>query len=108
VSIIVSLNTVSTTVYFYTVVQDQCTIVALFYCITSLPVYPNAVHGHCTTVVLETSNSVCCIATLMEYYSVLQQPSKGGLEQFSSIVLMKRSYIVLSICSGQHSDELFA
>ena len=65
-SIVFSLNTVSTTVYFYTVIQDQCTIVALYYCITSLPVYPNTVHGHCTTVVLDTSNSLYCIATLME------------------------------------------
>jgi hypothetical protein len=54
------------TVYFYTVVQDQGTIVALYYCITSLPVYPNTVCGHCTSVVLDTSNSVYCIATLME------------------------------------------
>jgi hypothetical protein len=38
------------TVYGCTVVQDQCSIVALYYCITSLPVYPNTVHGHCTTV----------------------------------------------------------
>ena len=56
-------------VYGCTVVQDQCTIVALYYCITtgSLPVYPNTVHGHCTTVVLDTtSNRVYCIATLME------------------------------------------
>ena len=37
-------------VYGCTVVQDQCTIVALYYCITSLPVYPNTVHGHCTIV----------------------------------------------------------
>ena len=44
----------------------QCTIVALYYCITSLPVYPNTVHGHCTTVVMDTSNNVYCIATLME------------------------------------------
>ena len=65
-SIVVSLSTVSTTVHFYTVVQDQCTIVALYYCITSLPVYPNTVHGHCTPVVLDTSNSVYCLATLME------------------------------------------
>ena len=66
-SIVVSLSTVSTTVHFYTVVQDQCTIVALYYCITSLPVYPNStVYGHCTTVVLDTNNSVFCIATLME------------------------------------------
>ena len=39
--------------------------VALYYCITSLPVYPNTVHGHCTTVVLDTSNRVYCIATLI-------------------------------------------
>ena len=44
--------------YACTVVQDQCTIVALYKCVTSLPVYPNTVHGHCTTVVLDTSNSV--------------------------------------------------
>ena len=75
-SIVVSLSTVSTTVYFYTVVQDQCTIVALYYCITSLPVYPNTVHGHCTTVVLDTtSNSVYCIATLME--STVQCIARG-------------------------------
>jgi hypothetical protein len=54
-------------VYGCTVVQDQCTIVALYNFITSLPVYPNTVHGHCTTVVLDTSNIVYCIATLMEY-----------------------------------------
>jgi hypothetical protein len=52
--------------YGCTVVQDQCTIVALYYCITSLPVYPHTVHGHCTTVVLDTSNRVYCIATLMD------------------------------------------
>jgi len=52
-------------VYGCTVVQDQCTMVALYYCITSLPVYPNTVHGHCTTVVLDTSNRVYCIATLI-------------------------------------------
>jgi hypothetical protein len=40
--------------------------VTLYYCITSLPVYPHTVHGHCTTVVVDTSNSVYCIATLME------------------------------------------
>ena len=45
-SIVVSLSAVSTTVFFIllygcTVVQDQCTIVALYYCITILPVYPN-------------------------------------------------------------------
>ena len=39
--------------------------VALYYCITSLPVYPNTVHGHCTTVVLDSSNKVYCIATLI-------------------------------------------
>jgi hypothetical protein len=53
-------------VYGCTVVQDQCTVVALYYCITSLPVYPNTVHGHCTNVVLDTINIVYCIATLME------------------------------------------
>ena len=52
--------------YGSTVVQDQCTIVPLYYCITSLPVYLNTVHGHCTTVVLDTSNGVYCIAILME------------------------------------------
>ncbi len=52
--------------YGCTVVQDQCTVVVLYYCITSLPVYPNTVHGHCTTVVLDTSNIVYCIATLIE------------------------------------------
>ena len=53
--------------YGCTVVQDQCNIVTLYYCITSLlPVYPNTVHGDCTTVVLDTSNSVYCMATLME------------------------------------------
>ncbi len=54
-------------VYGCTVVQDQCTVVALYYYITSLPVYPKTVHGHCTIVVLDTSNIVYdCIATLME------------------------------------------
>ena len=38
-----------TLLYRCTVVQDQCTIVALYYCITSVPVYPNTLHGHCTT-----------------------------------------------------------
>ncbi len=52
--------------YGCTVVQDQCTVVALYYCITGLPVYPNTVHGHCTTVVLDTSNIAYCIATLIE------------------------------------------
>jgi hypothetical protein len=73
VSIVVSLSTVLNYCVFFillygcTVVQDQCTIVALYYCgITSLPVCLNTVHGHCTTVVLDTSNSVYCIATLME------------------------------------------
>ena len=40
--------------YGCTVVQDQCTIgTALYYCITSLLVYLNTVHGQCTTVVLD-------------------------------------------------------
>ena len=59
------------TVYFIllygcTAVQDHSTIVALYYVITSLPIYPNTVHGHFTTVVLDASNRVYCIATLME------------------------------------------
>jgi hypothetical protein len=62
-------------VYGCTVVQDQCTVVTLYYCITSLPVYPNTVHDHCTTVVLDTSNIVYCIATLME---CTVQCSAGG------------------------------
>ena len=51
-------------VYGCTVVQDQCTVYTLYYFITRLPVYPNTVHGHCTTVVLDTSNIVYCISTL--------------------------------------------
>ena len=67
-SIVVSLSTVSTTVHFNTVVRVYCCTGSVYYCITSLvPVYPNTVHGHCTTVVLDTSNSVYCIVTLMEY-----------------------------------------
>ena len=51
--------------YGFTVVQDQCTVYTLYYFITRLPVYPNTVHGHCTTVVLDTSNIlVYCISTL--------------------------------------------
>jgi hypothetical protein len=70
--IVVSLNTVSTTVSFNTVVWVYCCTGSVYYCntvlycITSLPVYPNTIHGHCTTVVLDTSNSIYCVATLME------------------------------------------
>ncbi len=39
---------------------------ALYYCITSLPVYPSTVHDHCTTIVLDTSTIVYCIATPIE------------------------------------------
>jgi hypothetical protein len=71
---VVSLNMVSITVHFCTVVRVYCCTGSVYYgytvlgvlLITSLPVYPNTVHGHCTTVVLDTSNSVYCIATLME------------------------------------------
>ena len=63
----------STTVSFLTVVQDQCTYCTLYYCITSLPVYLNTVHGRCTTVVLDTSNRVYCLLLLMvARYSVVQ------------------------------------
>ena len=51
-----------------------------FYCITSLPVYPNTVHGQCTSVVLDTtSNKVYCILLLMDArYSVVQAVPRGG------------------------------
>ena len=42
--------------YGCTVVQDQCTVYSLYYFITRLPVYPNTVHGHCATVVLDTTS----------------------------------------------------
>ena len=59
--------------YGRTAVQDQCSIVALYYYITSLPVYPTTVPGHGTTVVVDTSNRVYCIDTLMDArYSVVQ------------------------------------
>ena len=38
-----------------TVVQDQCSIATLYCRITSLPVHPSTIHGHCN-VVLDTSN----------------------------------------------------
>ena len=58
--------------YGCTVVQDQCTIYTLYYSITSLPVYPNTVHGQCTVVVLDTSIRVYCILLLMDArYSVV-------------------------------------
>ena len=49
----------------------HCTIVLL----RSLPVYPNTVHGQCTSVVLDTtSNRVYCILLLMDArYSVVQK-----------------------------------
>ena len=100
-SIVVSLNTVSTIgvlfifilLYGCTGVQDQCTIVVLNYCITSLPVYPNtAVHGHCTTVVLDTSNSVYCIATLMK--CTVQCIALASLiGQYAFFIWCKASYI---------------
>ena len=94
-SLTISLNTrtvSTTTVYFCTVVQDQCTIVALYYCITSIPVYPNTVHGHCTTVVLDTSNSVYCIATLMEC-TVQCIALTSLIGQYAFFIWYKASYI---------------
>ena len=60
--------------YGCTVVQDQCTYGTLYYCITSLPVYLNTVHGQCTTVVLDTSNRVvyCLLILMVARYSVVQ------------------------------------
>ncbi len=43
--------------YGCTVVQDQCSMVALYCCITSLPVYPSTIHDHSIVVLLDTSNS---------------------------------------------------
>ena len=58
--------------YGCTVVQDQCTFGTLYYCITSLPVYLNTVHGQCTVVVLDTSTRVYCLLLLMDArYSVV-------------------------------------
>ena len=78
--------------YGCTVLQDQCTIYTLYYCITSLPVYPHTVHGHCTTVVLDTSNSVYCVAPLME--CTIQCTALGSLiGQCAFFIWSKASYI---------------
>jgi hypothetical protein len=79
-------------VYGCTVVQDQCTVVALYYYITSLPVYPNTVHGHCTTVVLDTSNIVYCIATLMEC-TVQCSALASLIGQYAFFIWSKASYV---------------
>ena len=76
------------------IVQDHCTIVALYYCITtgSITVYLNTVHDHCTTVVLDTSNSVYCIATLMEC-TVQQCIALASLiGQYAFFIWCKASY----------------
>ena len=57
--------------YGCTGVQDQYGIVVLYYCITSLPVYPHTVLGHCTTVVLDTSNRVYCRTTTLKVYGTV-------------------------------------
>jgi hypothetical protein len=45
--------------YSYTVVQDQCSIVARYCCIvTSLPVYLSTIHGHCIVVIHSSKNSI--------------------------------------------------
>jgi hypothetical protein len=52
----VTMTTVTHIVlYHWTVVQDQSSIVMLYCCITSLPVYPSTIHGRCI-VVLDTSD----------------------------------------------------
>jgi hypothetical protein len=55
--------------YGCTVVQDQCSIVALYCCITSPPVYPSTIHGHCI-VVLDTSNVSILHCTALKVQTV--------------------------------------
>jgi hypothetical protein len=55
--------------YGCTVVQDQCSIVALYCCITSLPVIPSTTHGHCI-VVLDTSKISILHCTRLKAYTV--------------------------------------
>jgi hypothetical protein len=56
--------------YGCTVVQDQCSIVALYCCITCLPVYPSTIHGHCSVVLLDTSNSSTLHCTTLKVQTV--------------------------------------
>ena len=56
--------------YGCTVVQDQCSMVALYCCITSLPVYPSTIHGHCIEVLLDTSNSSILHCTKLKVQTV--------------------------------------
>ncbi len=55
--------------YGCTVVQDQCSIVALYNCITSLPVYPSTLDGHCI-LVLDTSNRCILHCTTLKVHTV--------------------------------------
>jgi hypothetical protein len=44
--------------------------VALYCCITSLPVYPSTIHGHCIVVLLDTSNSSILYCTTLKVQTV--------------------------------------
>ena len=55
--------------YGCTVVQDQCSIVALYFCITSQPVYPSTIHVHCI-VVPDTSNICILHCTTLKVHMV--------------------------------------
>jgi hypothetical protein len=44
--------------------------VALYCCITSLPVYPSTIHGHCIVVLLDTSNSSILHCTTLKVQTV--------------------------------------
>ena len=72
----------------FTVVQDQWIYCTLYYCITSLPVYLNTVHGQCTTIVLDTSNIVYCLLLLMvARYSVVQNAAEDDDDDASKCTL---------------------
>ncbi len=66
-----------TWVYGCTVVQDQRSIVALYGCITSLPVYPRTIHGHCI-IVLDTSNVGILHCTTLKVQTVYCRSAAAG------------------------------
>jgi hypothetical protein len=56
------------------VVQDQYSMVALYCCITSLPVYPSTIHGHCIVVLLNTCNSSILHCTTLKVQTMYCSP----------------------------------
>jgi hypothetical protein len=65
-------------------------IVTLYFCITSLPVYPSTVHGHCI-VVLDTSNSSILHGTTLKVIRCIALASLIG--QYAFIIGCQSSYV---------------